>query len=111
MIAVRSHIRTKTRAELSNVVVHVSRDVYGESLLQQGHTIDTPSTDDLIHNGRQVPGKGLSVTKRKVEHVADDQALGNIIGGKRVLARQVVVVLNAAGSTRLQPGCDRVGVR
>src|SRR5208283_6022412 len=52
------------------------------------------------------------MTERKVENIADDKALGNILRGKRPFSIQVVPVLylTHATSWSFQPARQRIGV-
>src|SRR5271156_5496296 len=85
-----------------------------EAALERGDAVNAPAGHDLIDHAGGIAHEPLAVAKRQVQHVADDEALGNVLRGERILTPQIVPILHvadAAVAAALQPRGDGVRVR
>src|SRR6266852_4780741 len=68
-----------------------------EYALKHGDAINAPAADEFFRHAGGAGEKLLAAAERKIQNVADDQPLGNVLGGERAFALGVIVVLDAAG--------------
>src|SRR5580692_595417 len=89
-------------------------DLKWETPLEGGDAIDSPSRYQFVFNSRRVGKPCFAVSKRKIEHVADDQTLRHILGRKRSFSVQIVIVLHLANAAcfarSFEPAGKRVSV-
>src|SRR5258708_13778785 len=98
------------RAEERHIVRRTVAEHERKSTLKNGHTVHSPTTHELIHVtacARQIP---LAVAEGKVNDVAYDQTLSNVLRRKGTVTPQVSVILDGSGAAALKPvgQCVRV---
>src|ERR1700751_455917 len=95
-LAASSVGRRRAATERGSVVGDGIAERKREALLEDSHTVNSPTTDDLIQGAGRVRKVLFPMAQWKIENVADDEALRNVLGGQRALSTVVVIVLNAA---------------
>src|SRR5208282_765454 len=61
-------------------------DLQREAPLEGGYAVDAPTGDYLVGRAMKSGQEGFTVAERQIQHVADNQALRNILRGKRPLS-------------------------
>src|ERR1700722_3588119 len=83
-----------------------------EAALEGRNPINPPARHSTIGKTAHAACESLAMTERQIEHVADHQALRNILRGKRFFTAKIVPVLYAADAAgwSFEPTGERVGV-
>src|ERR1700719_359760 len=101
-IAACHHVGSRARAKQRCVIGLTVAEYQRKSSLKCGHAVDSPTVDQAVQGPAQVGKIFLALSKRKIEHIADDQTLRHILGRQGALVAQIIVVLKCAYAS-LQP--------
>src|SRR5579864_2531523 len=87
-------------------------DLQREAALEGRDAVDAPTGNHAVRQSAHARQELLAVAEGKVEHVADDQALRNVLRRERAFSLQVVPVLYARNATgwSFEPAGECIGV-